>query len=272
VAVVSEVAGFTEFLPISACRAASRPTSTDWRLPHHKHCRAVASSYQIHATQTCPKAFHSCIPKMIAQNSTSCDGAAIEQLQGAVRTLLQGVGEDVEREGLMETPKRVAKALLYMTSGYHDDPEGILCKAIFNEEGVAAESNGIVVVRDIDFASTCEETLLPFHGRVHIGYIPSHGRVLGLSKMSRLTSIFARRLQTQARMSTEILDTLMTYLKPQGAAIVVEARHLAHPESSGLIVTSDAVGSFRGPESSAWLVRCRPLNRQQAQLPDTHAL
>ena len=80
----------------------------------------------------------------------------------------------------------------------------ILCKAIFNEEGVAAESNGMVVVRDIDFASTCEENLLPFHGRVHIGYIPSHGRVLGLSKMSRLTSIFARRLQTQARLSSEV--------------------------------------------------------------------
>lgn len=176
----------------------------------------------------------------------------MESIKGAVRTLLTGVGEDASREGLVDTPKRVAKALLYMTSGYQDDPAKVLKSALFHEPLVAQEPGGVVVVRDIDFASTCETSLLPFHGRVHIGYLPRNGIVLGLSKMSRLTSIFARRLQTQERLAAEILEALMENIQPEGAAILVEARHLSQDEDGPLVSTADARGCFVGTDSQSW--------------------
>mmetsp|Transcript_36718 Transcript_36718/g.92802 ORF Transcript_36718/g.92802 Transcript_36718/m.92802 type:complete len:515 (+) Transcript_36718:156-1700(+) len=180
------------------------------------------------------------------------EGAKMETIKAAVRTLLAGVGEDADREGLADTPKRVAKALLYMTSGYADDPASVLKSALFHEPLVAKEPGGVVVVRDIDFASTCETSLLPFHGRVHIGYVPRNGVVLGLSKMSRLTSIFARRLQTQERLGAEILDALMENIQPDGAAILMEARHLSQDEDGPPIATTAARGCFTGTQSQCW--------------------
>uniref|UniRef100_A0A061R2N2 GTP cyclohydrolase 1 n=1 Tax=Tetraselmis sp. GSL018 TaxID=582737 RepID=A0A061R2N2_9CHLO len=176
------------------------------------------------------------------KSSSPCDNMLSD-----VRTLILGLGENPVREGLVDTPKRVASALLDMTAGFREDPGSVLRSAIFSEP----DASGLVLVRDITFASVCEATLLPFTGRVHIGYIPDGGRVLGLSKLSRLTSIFARRLQTQSRLGREVLDALMEHLSPKGAAIVIEAHHHSLPVAEGPITTAAGRGCFDGA-SPAW--------------------
>lgn len=137
-----------------------------------------------------------------------------------VTELLTGLGENVQREGLQKTPERVEKALRYLTKGYDETVEEVVGEALF-----CAEGSEMVIVRNIEFYSLCEHHMLPFFGKAHIAYIPK-SRILGLSKFARIVDVFARRLQVQERMTTEIADSLMDVLDPLGVAVVTEAQHL----------------------------------------------
>ncbi|MBF1999576.1 MAG: GTP cyclohydrolase I FolE [Synechococcales cyanobacterium M58_A2018_015] len=142
------------------------------------------------------------------------------EMQQAVRTLLLGMGEDPDREGLRDTPKRVVKALKFLTSGYQQSLDELLNGAVFHED-----TNEMVLVRDIDLFSSCEHHILPILGRAHVAYIPN-GKVIGLSKIARICEMYARRLQVQERLTQQIADALQGLLKPQGVAVVVEATHM----------------------------------------------
>src|SRR6478672_2409835 len=141
-------------------------------------------------------------------------------MQDIIRQLLTELGEDPSREGLLDTPQRVEKSLRYLTSGYAADVDTVLNNALFT-----VDYNEMVIVKDIDFYSLCEHHLLPFFGRCHVAYIPQ-GRVIGLSKIPRLVEIFARRLQIQERMTSEIADTIREKIDPLGVGVVIEATHL----------------------------------------------
>lgn len=143
-----------------------------------------------------------------------------EEMRQAVRTLLLGLGEDPDREGLKDTPKRVVKALKFLTSGYHQSLDELLNGAVFHES-----ANEMVLVRDIDLFSSCEHHILPILGRVHVAYIPD-GKVIGLSKIARICEMYGRRLQVQERLTGQIADALQGLLQPKGVAVVVEATHM----------------------------------------------
>ncbi|MEL4894816.1 GTP cyclohydrolase I FolE [Crocosphaera sp. Alani8] len=143
-----------------------------------------------------------------------------EEMRQAVRTLLLGLGEDPDREGLKDTPKRVVKALKFLTSGYNQSLEELLNGAVFHEN-----TNEMVLVRDIDLFSSCEHHILPILGRVHVAYIPD-GKVIGLSKIARICEMYGRRLQSQERLTAQIADALQELLQPKGVAVLVEATHL----------------------------------------------
>lgn len=142
------------------------------------------------------------------------------EMEQAVRTLLLGLGEDPDREGLRDTPKRVVKALQFLTSGYQQSLDELLNGAVFHEN-----ANEMVLVRDIDLFSSCEHHILPILGRAHVAYIPN-GKVIGLSKIARICEMYGRRLQVQERLTQQIADALQGLLQPQGVAVVVEATHL----------------------------------------------
>ncbi|MEH2095601.1 GTP cyclohydrolase I FolE [Nostoc sp.] len=142
------------------------------------------------------------------------------QMMQAVRTLLIGLGEDPDREGLKDTPKRVMKALQFLTKGYDESLDELLNGAVFTED-----ANEMVLVRDIDIFSSCEHHILPIIGRAHVAYIPN-GKVIGLSKIARICDMYARRLQVQERLTVQIADALQGLLKPQGVAVVIEATHM----------------------------------------------
>ncbi|MEH2266209.1 GTP cyclohydrolase I FolE [Nostoc sp.] len=142
------------------------------------------------------------------------------QMMEAVRTLLIGLGEDPDREGLKDTPKRVMKALQFLTKGYDESLDELLNGAVFTED-----ANEMVLVRDIDIFSSCEHHILPIIGRAHVAYIPN-GKVIGLSKIARICDMYARRLQVQERLTVQIADALQGLLKPQGVAVVIEATHM----------------------------------------------
>jgi len=143
-----------------------------------------------------------------------------EEMRQAVRTLLLGLGEDPDREGLKDTPKRVVKALKFLTSGYHQSLDELLNGAVFHEN-----ANEMVLVRDIDLFSSCEHHILPILGRAHVAYIPD-GKVIGLSKIARICEMYGRRLQVQERLTAQIADALQGLLQPKGVAVVVEASHM----------------------------------------------
>jgi GTP cyclohydrolase I len=147
-------------------------------------------------------------------------GARDERLRRAVAEMLDAIGDDPDREGLRRTPDRVARSLADLTSGYALRPEDVVGDALFEAEG-----EGMVVVRDIGFYSLCEHHLLPFHGEVHVAYLPS-AKIVGLSKIPRLVEVFARRLQVQERMTRDLADALDRILAPRGVAVVIEAAHL----------------------------------------------
>jgi GTP cyclohydrolase I len=143
------------------------------------------------------------------------------RIEAAVREILLAIGEDPDRGGLQDTPKRVAKAYAEVFAGLHQDPATVLSTTF------DLEHEELVLVKDIPFYSTCEHHLVPFHGMAHVGYIPSHdGKVTGLSKLARLVDIFARRPQVQERLTTQIVDALMEHLEPKGAIVVVECEHM----------------------------------------------
>jgi len=165
-------------------------------------------------------------------------------MEEIIKRMLLELGEDPEREGLKRTPERVAKSLRYLTQGYHADIEKIINQAVFTEN-----YEEMVLVNDIDFYSLCEHHMLPFYGKCHVAYIPD-GKIIGLSKIPRIVDVFARRLQVQERMTTQIAETLMEYLQPAGVAVVTEARHLCMMmrgvEKQNTLVKSSALyGIFR---------------------------
>ena len=165
-------------------------------------------------------------------------------MQDLIKRLLIELGEDPSREGLVRTPKRVDKALRFLTSGYHADIDDVLNGALFT-----VDYSEMVIVRDIDFYSLCEHHLLPFFGKCHVAYIPNK-RVIGLSKIPRLVDIFARRLQLQERMTNQIAETITEKIRPLGVAVVCEGTHLCMAmrgveKQNSYTVTSAMLGAFR---------------------------
>ena len=161
-----------------------------------------------------------------------------------VREELVRLGEDPEREGLQRTPERVEKALRYLTRGYEEDADKILKGALFT-----VGYDEMVIVKDVEMFSLCEHHLLPFYGKVHVAYIPN-GKVIGLSKIPRLIDVFARRLQVQERLTTQIAECIQKAIEPQGVGVVIEARHLCMmmrgvEKQHSAAVTSSMLGSFR---------------------------
>jgi GTP cyclohydrolase IA len=165
-------------------------------------------------------------------------------MQDLVRALLATLGENPDREGLVNTPRRVEKALKFLTSGYDADIDQVLNNALFT-----VDYNEMVIVKDIDFYSLCEHHLLPFFGKCHVAYLPST-KVIGLSKIPRIVDVFARRLQVQERLTSEIADTIQQKIAPLGVAVVVEATHLCMSmrgveKQNSFAVTSSMLGTFR---------------------------
>jgi len=164
--------------------------------------------------------------------------------QELLREVIVRLGEDPSRDGLQRTPERVQRTLEYLTKGYREDPEKLLQGALFN-----VDYDEMVIVKDIEMFSLCEHHMLPFFGKVHVAYIPK-GRVIGLSKLPRLIDIFARRLQVQERLTTQIAETIQKAIAPQGVGVVVEARHLCMmmrgvEKQHSSAVTSSMLGVFR---------------------------
>src|SRR5580693_9589530 len=165
-------------------------------------------------------------------------------MQELIRKLLAEIGEDPAREGLVDTPKRVEKALKFLTGGYSADIEKVLNNALFS-----VDYSEMVIVKDVDFYSLCEHHLLPFFGKCHVAYIPSN-KVIGLSKIPRLVDVFARRLQVQERLTNQIADTISDTIAPLGVAVVMEATHLCMSmrgvqKQNSFAVTSAMQGVFR---------------------------
>jgi GTP cyclohydrolase I len=167
--------------------------------------------------------------------------ASFEEL---VREIIVRLGEDPEREGLLRTPERVARAMQFLVKGYQDDPEALLGRALFT-----VDYDEMVIVKDIEMFSLCEHHLLPFFGKVHVAYIPN-GKVIGLSKIPRLIETFSRRLQIQERLTTQIAEAIQDAIEPQGVGVVIEARHLCMmmrgvEKQHSAAVTSSMLGCFR---------------------------
>jgi GTP cyclohydrolase I len=157
---------------------------------------------------------------MAFHKKESFDQEATEGLMENYRNIIHLLGEDVHREGLLKTPERMAKAMQYITQGYHQDAVALLNSARFKEE-----VSEMVIVKDIELYSMCEHHLLPFFGKAHIAYIPN-GYITGLSKLARVVDVYSRRLQVQERMTTQILKAIKESLNPLGVAVVIEAKHL----------------------------------------------
>lgn len=168
-----------------------------------------------------------------------------EKVERLIKELLIEIGEDPEREGLKATPRRVAHAWDFLTSGYRTDIDEVINGAIFNEA-----INNMVIIRDVELYSMCEHHMLPFYGRCHIGYIPQNGKVLGISKLARLVDTFSRRLQLQERLTDQIASCIMDAIQPEGVGVIVEAHHLCMmmrgvEKQNSMMTTSAVLGSFR---------------------------
>ncbi len=169
---------------------------------------------------------------------------AQNELAARYKDILSLLGEDASREGLLKTPERVAKAMLTLTRGYHEDPAAILNSAKFKEN-----YNQMVIVKDIDFFSLCEHHMLPFYGKVHVAYIPN-GYITGLSKIARVVDSFSHRLQVQERMTLQIKECIQEALNPLGVMVVVEAQHMCMQmrgveKQNSVTTTSDFTGAFQ---------------------------
>jgi len=173
----------------------------------------------------------------------SPNGDAPDPMEGYVEGMLKELGEDPGRDGLAKTPSRVSKAMRFFTKGYQQDPAEILTGALFD-----VDYDEMVLVKDIDFYSLCEHHMVPFFGRVHVGYIPN-GKVVGLSKIPRTVEIFARRLQVQERLTMDVAHTIEKVLQPKGVGVVVEAKHLCMmmrgvEKQNSFAITSSMRGVF----------------------------
>jgi GTP cyclohydrolase I len=190
-------------------------------------------------------------------------------MQDLITRLLIELGEDPSREGLRRTPERVAKALKFLTSGYHTDIDQMLNGALFT-----VDYSEMVIVRDIDFYSLCEHHILPFFGKCHVAYIPN-GKVIGLSKLPRIVDVFARRLQLQERMTNEIAETIRSKINPLGVAVVCEGTHLCMAmrgveKQNSYTITSAMLGAFRDQVRTRMefleLIKHRPTSVPSPQL------
>jgi GTP cyclohydrolase IA len=184
------------------------------------------------------------IEERFTQESNRLPVRDLERIANAYRELLQAIGEDVDREGLQRTPDRAARALEFLTQGYRQNLDEIINGAVF--ESTASE---IILVKDIELYSLCEHHLLPFIGRAHVAYLPN-GKVIGLSKVARIVDVFARRLQIQENLTTQIAESLMRCLEPSGVAVVVEAKHLCMmmrgvEKQNSVMKTSCLLGTFK---------------------------
>jgi GTP cyclohydrolase IA len=173
-----------------------------------------------------------------------CGAAKLAGMERSFRKLLESVGEDPERQGLLRTPHRAASAFEFLTNGYRQSLDAIVNDAIFD-----SEASEIVLVKDIELYSLCEHHLLPFIGKAHVAYIPN-GKVIGLSKVARIVDVFARRLQIQENLTVQIADALMKTLRPAGVAVVIEAKHLCMmmrgvEKQNSVMKTSCLLGSFK---------------------------
>jgi GTP cyclohydrolase I len=172
-----------------------------------------------------------------------------DALSGHVREILAGIGEDPAREGLLKTPDRVARALRFLTRGYAQDPQSVINGALFTED-----YQEMIVLKDLDFFSMCEHHILPFFGKAHVAYIPTH-KIVGISKLARLVEVYARRLQVQERMTAQIANILMEQLDPQGVGVVLQAEHLCMrmrgvEKQNSIVVTSTMLGVFRSRQET----------------------
>mmetsp|Transcript_8848 Transcript_8848/g.13593 ORF Transcript_8848/g.13593 Transcript_8848/m.13593 type:complete len:219 (-) Transcript_8848:94-750(-) len=180
----------------------------------------------------------------LEENEESSSDNTLAKMTDAVKTILECLGEDPEREGLKKTPMRVAKALLFFTKGYCQTAQDVVKDAIFEED-----HDEMVLVRDIDVASMCEHHMVPFLGKVHIAYIPN-SKVLGLSKLARIADVYARRLQVQERLTKQIAQAVMESIEPKGVAVVCESQHMCMvmrgvQKQSALTTTSSVMGVFK---------------------------
>jgi GTP cyclohydrolase I len=165
-------------------------------------------------------------------------------MEDAVRELLSGLGEDPDREGLVNTPQRVAKSLKFLTKGYDEDPEEVIGDALFT-----VKYDEMVIIRDIDVFSLCEHHMLPFFGKAHVAYLPN-GKVVGLSKIPRLVDLYSRRLQVQERLTVQIAQTIQDKIQPRGVGVVIEAMHFCMvmrgvEKQNSVAATSCMLGAFR---------------------------
>jgi GTP cyclohydrolase I len=178
------------------------------------------------------------------RRATASKPVDLERIARGVRLILEGIGEDPEREGLQETPRRVAEMYAELTAGMREDPSEHIVPLSGNKH------DEMVIVKDISIASLCEHHMAPFVGKVHIAYIPKDGKILGVSKLARLAETFARRLQLQERLTSEIANTLFDLLRPLGVMVVIEAEHTCMTlrgvrKPGAMTVTSAVLGGFR---------------------------
>ena len=183
--------------------------------------------------------------KELMETQATLTSASLEEL---MREVLVRLGEDANREGLLRTPERFAKAYQYLTKGYDESPEEILNGALFS-----VDYDEMVIVKDIEMFSLCEHHMLPFFGKVHVAYIPK-GKVVGISKLPRLVEVFARRLQVQERLTVQIAESIQEAIKPLGVGVVIEARHLCMmmrgvEKQHSATVTSSMLGAFRAAQT-----------------------
>ncbi len=171
-----------------------------------------------------------------------------DDIKQKFESIIESLGEDIERDGLLKTPERASKAMQYLTSGYQMDPEEVLKSALFNES-----YSEMVIIKDIELYSLCEHHMLPFFGKAHVAYIPN-GKIVGLSKIPRVVDIFARRLQVQERLTDQIVSTLDKVLQPEGVAVVIEASHMCMmmrgvQKQNSVTTTSGFRGAFEKIET-----------------------
>lgn len=170
-------------------------------------------------------------------------------MENSFRKILEEIGEDINREGLVDTPKRAAKAFEFLTKGYKEDVESIVNNAVFE-----TDNDEMIIVKDIELYSLCEHHMLPFFGKCHIGYIPD-GKIIGLSKVARIVDVYARRLQVQENLTKQIADDIMKYTGGLGVAVVIEAKHLCMmmrgvEKQNSVMKTSCMLGAFRNEAST----------------------
>ena len=193
--------------------------------------------------------YSSCEDDECFEDSRGVDSEVIAGMSEAVHSMLEGIGEDPQREGLLKTPERVAKSLRFLTKGYREDPEEMLKKAVFTES-----YDEMVLVKDIDLFSMCEHHMLPFFGKAHVAYIPD-GKIVGISKLARVVEVYARRLQVQERLTQQIRDVIQDVLNPRGVGVVIEAKHMCMvmrgvEKQNSVTTTSAMSGEFISSQST----------------------